>query len=159
MACQAAFGDLKEEIQENLKQYRNKQPVLDLEQQLAGKLVNVKVMDTLKHKGSIALQYLTVINTMLTVPGITVKAEYQCWINAINVMTVFCPPVSDGNDDIYKSGPPAKQPRHVLEDDTEIALHQAMESVRCNICGMELLAWKADLLNYAEICHRTVVQG
>ncbi|KAL2812770.1 hypothetical protein BDW59DRAFT_167733 [Aspergillus cavernicola] len=83
---------------------------------------------------------------MLTVPGITVEAEYQRRINAINAMTAFCPveegrptprpmrsgrrPVSDGDDDIYESGPPAKRPRHVLEDDTEIALHQAMESVR-----------------------------
>lgn len=274
MACQAAFGDLEEEvlsnhhsklrekqevlteqtveakrkyniavrelrnekqrqrnrqIRENLKRYRNEQPVLDLERQLAGKLVDAKVMDTLEHKGSMAPQHLTVIDTTLTVPGITVEAEYQRRINAINAMTAFCPveegrptprpmrsgrrPVSDGDDDIYESGPPAKRPRHVLEDDTEIALHQAMESVRvknreerptvcflclgnpnlplkgriakyktpgsltrhflrkhvnppwptkgveCNICGMELLARKADLLNHAEICHGTVVRG
>ncbi|KAL4912623.1 hypothetical protein BDW62DRAFT_214876 [Aspergillus aurantiobrunneus] len=101
----AAFGDLeegvlsyhhsklreKQEIRENLKQYRNKQPVLDLEQQLAGKLVDAKVMDTLEHKGSMAPQHLTVINTMQTIPGITVEAEYQHRINVINAMTAFCP--------------------------------------------------------------------
>ncbi|KAL2822549.1 hypothetical protein BJX63DRAFT_417606 [Aspergillus granulosus] len=65
-------------------------------------------------------------------------------INAINAITVFCPveegrptprtaqscrrPVPDDDDDEF--GAPAKRQRHVLEDDTEIALRQAMESVR-----------------------------
>lgn len=65
--------------------------MLDLEQQLARKLVDIKIIDTLEHKDSIAPQHLTVINTMLTVPGITVKAEYQHQINTINTITAFCP--------------------------------------------------------------------
>lgn len=37
------------------------------------------------------LQHLMVIDATLTMLGATVEAEYQCWINAINAMTVFCP--------------------------------------------------------------------
>ena len=112
-----------------------------------------------------------------------------------------------------KPCPPFKWQRHLLEDDTEIALCQAIQSVRiksqgqrpkicflclgnpnlplkdrivehatsgsltrhflrkhvnppwpargieCNICGMELLERKTDLLNHAERCHGTVVRG
>ncbi|KAL4920389.1 hypothetical protein BDW62DRAFT_209196 [Aspergillus aurantiobrunneus] len=43
-----------QKIQENLKYYKNKQPVINLEQQLAGKVVNTKVIDTLEHKSSMA---------------------------------------------------------------------------------------------------------
>ncbi|KAL4861381.1 hypothetical protein BDV12DRAFT_208056 [Aspergillus spectabilis] len=183
-----------QQIQENLEQYRNEQHVIDLEQQLAGKLVDTKVMDALEHKGFMPPQHLMMIDAMLTMPGATIEAELQRQINAINVMAAFCPQ------------------QHILED-TEVALCQAMESVRvksqkqrpmicflclgnpnlplkdrianhktpgsltrhflrkhinppwpargvdCNICGIELLAQKADLLNHAELCHGTVVRG
>ncbi|KAL2810116.1 hypothetical protein BDW59DRAFT_155642, partial [Aspergillus cavernicola] len=212
-------------IRENLKRYRNEQPVIDLERQLAGKLVITKVMDTLEHKGSMAPQHLMVIDTMLTMPGATLEAEYQRRINTINAMTAFCPveegrptprpsqsrrrPVPDDDEPC----PPAKRQQYLAEDETEIALHQAIESVRitsegqrpricflclgnpnlplkdrlakhttpgsltrhflrkhvnppwpargveCNVCGMELLEQKADLLNHAETCHGTVVRG
>ncbi|KAL4923019.1 DUF3435 domain-containing protein [Aspergillus undulatus] len=214
-------------IRENLERYRNEQPVIDLERQLAGKLVDTKVMDALEHKGFMPPQHLMMIDAMLTMPGATIEAELQRRIKAINAMTAFCP-VEEGrptprpiqscrrpglDDDIDESGPPAKRQRHVLEDDTAIALRQAMESVRvknreerpticflclgnpnlplkdrianyktpgsltrhflrkhvnppwpargieCNVCGIELLARKADLLNHAEFCHGTVVRG
>ncbi|KAL4744655.1 hypothetical protein BDW72DRAFT_208845 [Aspergillus terricola var. indicus] len=69
----------------------NKQPVIDIKQQLAGKLVNTKVINTLEHKSSMALQHLAVINALLTMPGTTLEAE---------------------------------------NDDTKIALRQAMEFVK-----------------------------
>ena len=48
-------------------------------------------MDTLKHKSFMPPQHLMVIDATLTIPDATLKAEYQHWINTINVMTVFCP--------------------------------------------------------------------
>ncbi|KAL2812560.1 hypothetical protein BDW59DRAFT_176957 [Aspergillus cavernicola] len=54
----------------------NKQPIINLEQQLAGKLVITKIIDTLEHKGSMAPQYLMVINTMLTMLDTILEAEY-----------------------------------------------------------------------------------
>ncbi|KAF9884017.1 hypothetical protein FE257_002405 [Aspergillus nanangensis] len=38
-------------IRENLERYRNEQPVIDLERQLASKLIDTKVMGTLEQKG------------------------------------------------------------------------------------------------------------
>jgi hypothetical protein len=135
-------------IRENLERYRNEQPVIDLERQLAGKLVNTKMMDTLAHKSSMAPQHLAVIDALLTMPGTTLEAECQRWIAAINALTAFCPveegrptprtnrsyrrPVPDDDDDGF--GTPVKQQRQTLEDDTEIALRQAsycMETRNC----------------------------
>lgn len=213
------------QVQENLKQYKNEQPVIDLEQQLAGKLIDMKVMDTLEHKSFIPPQHLMVIDATLTMPGATLEAEYQRWINMINAMTAFCL-VEEGRPapwpiqscqwpvpDDDKPCPPAKRQWCVLNDDTEITLCKAMESVwiknseewplicflclgnanlplkerilkyttpgslirhflqkhinppwpargvECNVCGMELLERKAELLNHAEWYHGTVVQG
>lgn len=213
-------------IRENLEWYRNEQPVIDVERQLAGKLVDTKVMGTLEHKGSMPPQHLMVIDTTLTMPGATLEAEYQRWVNAINAMVAFCPveegrptprliqpcrrPVPDNDDEPC---PATKRQRHLSEDDTEIALREAMESVRissrdkrpticflclgnanlplkdriakhatpgsltrhflrkhvnppwparglkCNVCRMQWLEHKADLLNHAEKCHGTVVRG
>jgi len=129
-------------IRENLERYRNEQPVIDLECQLAGKLVDTKVMGALEHKGSMPPQHLTVIDATLSMPGATLEAEYQRRINAINAMTAFCPveegrpmprssqsrcrPVPDNDEPC----PPAKRQQHFSEDETEITLRQAMESVR-----------------------------
>ncbi|KAJ5730173.1 uncharacterized protein N7483_004681 [Penicillium malachiteum] len=213
-----------QQIRENLEQYRNEQPVINLKRQLTGKLVNTKVIDTLEHKTSITSQHLALINTILTIPGATLEEE----INTINAITVFCsveegrptprtrqsyrrPLSGDGDDN--SSDTPIKQQRCVLEDITKITLRQAMESVRvkdlkerpticflylgnpnlplmeriakhatpgsltrhflrkhinppwpakgleCNICRMELLEQRADLLNHTELCHGTVVRG
>ena len=65
--------------------------MIDLEWQLAGKLVDIKVMNILEHKSFMPPQHLMVIDATLTIPDATLKAEYQHWINTINVMTVFCP--------------------------------------------------------------------
>jgi hypothetical protein len=48
-------------IQENLEWYKNKQPIINLELQLAGKLVDTKIMESLEHKGFMFPQHLIVI--------------------------------------------------------------------------------------------------
>jgi hypothetical protein len=129
-------------IRENLERYRNEQPVIDLERQLAGKLVDTKVMGALEHKGSMSSQHLMVVDTMLTVPGATLEAEYQRRIDAINAGTAFCS-VEEGRptpratqsrrlsaSDDDESCRPAKRQRHSVIDETDTVLHQAMESVR-----------------------------
>ncbi|KAB8079452.1 hypothetical protein BDV29DRAFT_187139 [Aspergillus leporis] len=45
-------------IQENLEWYKNKQPIINLELQLAGKLVDTKIMESLEHKGFMFPQHL-----------------------------------------------------------------------------------------------------
>ncbi|ODM16216.1 hypothetical protein SI65_08215 [Aspergillus cristatus] len=126
---------------ENLEQYRNEQPVIDLECQLAGKLVDTKVMGALEHKSFMPLQHLMVIDATLSMPGATLEAEYQHQINMINVMTVLCPieegqpmpqpsqsccrPVPDNDEPC----PPAKRQQHFSEDETEITLCQVTESI------------------------------
>ncbi|KAL4916002.1 hypothetical protein BDW62DRAFT_218975 [Aspergillus aurantiobrunneus] len=110
--------------------------------ELPGKLVNTKVMNTLEHKSSMAPQYLAVIDTLLTMPGTTLEAESQRRIDAINALTAFCPvekgrPIPRTNrscrrpvpDDDDETGTPVKRQRQVLDDDTKIALRQAMEFV------------------------------
>lgn len=129
-------------IRENLKRYKNEQLVIDLEQQLAGKLVDIKMMNALKHKSFMPPQHLMLIDAMLTMSGITLEAECQRRINAINTGTAFCGvkegrptrrstqsrrrPVSDDDS----SHPPAKRQRHSVEDEAEILLRQAIKSVR-----------------------------
>ncbi|KAL6233926.1 hypothetical protein BDW75DRAFT_251728, partial [Aspergillus navahoensis] len=122
--------------------HQNKQPVIDLEQQLAGKLVDAKVMGALERKGFMPLQQMLMIDTILSLPGTTLEAEYKRRIQAINTVTAFCG-VEEGHPtrrttqscrrplpDDDKSGPVAKRPQSSAEDETDIALRQAMESVR-----------------------------
>lgn len=131
-------------IRENLKRYKNEQPVIDLERQLAGKLVNTRVMGAFEHKSFMPSQHLMLVDAMLTMPGSTLEAEHQRRINAINTGTAFCGvkegrptrrptqsrvrPVPDDDDSCSS----AKRQRHSMESETEteIALRQAMESVR-----------------------------
>ncbi|EDN04835.1 conserved hypothetical protein [Histoplasma mississippiense (nom. inval.)] len=128
-------------IRANLKRYRDEQPVIDVERQLAGKLVDTKVMETLEHKSFMPPEHLIMVDAILSMPGATVEAEYQRRINAINAMAAFCRieegrptlrptpsrrrAVPDGDDPC----PPAKRQRRSVEDDTEILLRQAMEAV------------------------------
>jgi Protein of unknown function (DUF3435) len=155
-------------IRENLERYKNEQPVIDLELQLAGKLVDTKVMEALEHKGFMPPEHLMVIDTMLTMPGATLEAEYQRRINAINAVTVFCG-VEEGRptprpaqsrrrpatDDV-NSCSPAKRQRHSVDDE----INQAIESVRikseeerpliCFLCvGDPKLPWTKRTKKYA----------
>jgi len=115
--------------------------LIDLEWQLAGKLVDTKIVGALGHKGFMPLQHLTVNNATLSMPDATLEAEYQCRINAINVITALCPvergavtrqpsqsrsrPVPDIDEPC-----PAKRQQQFSEGETEIVLRQVMESVR-----------------------------
>ena len=47
-------------------------------------------MEALEHKGFMPPEHLMVIDTMLTMPGAMLEAEYQRRINAINAVTAFC---------------------------------------------------------------------
>lgn len=129
-------------IRENLKRYRKEQPVIDLERQLAGKLVDAKVMGALERKGFMPPQQMLMIDAILTLPGTTLDAEYQRRIHAINTVTAFCGveegrptrqttqsrrrPVPDDDEPV----PVAKRYQTSAEDQTEYALRQAIESVR-----------------------------
>ncbi|KAF9884370.1 hypothetical protein FE257_001826 [Aspergillus nanangensis] len=128
-------------VRENLKRYRDEQPVIDLERQLTGKLVDTKIMGALEQKSSMPPQHLRVIDTILTIPGTTLETEYRRRIDAIAAMMAFCPaeegrptprtqpcrrPVPE-TDDSYR---PTKRQRDSVEEETEIALREAMESVQ-----------------------------
>ncbi|RAK88663.1 hypothetical protein BO79DRAFT_287674 [Aspergillus costaricaensis CBS 115574] len=125
------------QIRENLKRYRNEQPVIDLERQLAGKLVNTKVMDALEQRRSMPGQQMLMIDAILTMLGATLEAEQRRLINAINAVTAFCG-VEEGRPTRRPSGPgwrPApdcdeshasvKRRRICADDETELALRQA----------------------------------
>lgn len=63
-------------IWENLEWYKNKQLVIDLKQQLAGKLVDAKVMGALEWKGFMPPQQMLMIDAILSLPGTTLEVEY-----------------------------------------------------------------------------------
>ncbi|ODM15795.1 hypothetical protein SI65_08635 [Aspergillus cristatus] len=127
-------------IRENLERYKNEQPVIDLERQLAGKLVGTKVMGALEQKGFMPPQQMMMIDAILTMPGTTLEAQHRRRINAINAVTGFCGveegrptrrtiqsrrrPVPDNDE----SCPLAKRQQSSVEGETEIALRYAMES-------------------------------
>jgi hypothetical protein len=50
--------------------------LLDNILQLVGKPVNTSVMEALEHKGFMPLERQMVIDTTLTMPGVTLEAEY-----------------------------------------------------------------------------------
>lgn len=86
-------------MRENLERYKNDQPVDDSEQQLAGKIVDEEVIGALQQTGYMTPQHMMLIDTILTSPGVTVEAEHQRRIAAINAVVAFCdveegPPIS-----------------------------------------------------------------
>lgn len=116
--------------------------MIDLERQLAGKLVDAKVMGALERKGFMPQQQMLMVDTILSLPGTTLEAEYERRIQAINSVTAFCG-MEEGRPacrttqscrrslpDDDESGPVSKWHQSSAEDKTEIALRQAMESVR-----------------------------
>lgn len=104
----------QQRIWDNLERYRNEQPVIDLECQLAEKLVDTKVVGALEYKGFMSLQCLMVIDATLSMPGATLEAEYQRRINIINAMIAFCP-VEEGR-------PSQSRCRPVPDDDEPVLL-------------------------------------
>ncbi|KAH8706052.1 hypothetical protein BGW36DRAFT_422574 [Talaromyces proteolyticus] len=128
-------------IRENLKRYREEQPVIDVECQLAGMMIGTKVRETLEHQNAMSAQHLRLIERMMTVPGKTLEAEYQRRIQAIDAGTAYCG-VEEGRptrrtiqprrpppDDEESSGPVAKRPRCSVEEKTDNALSRAIKSV------------------------------
>lgn len=87
------------------------------------------------------LARLTVIDTILTKPGVTTEAEYQRRINTINAVTTFCY-VEEGRPtprliqslsqpvaDEYPSCPSTKRPRQT-DNKIEAVLREAKETVQ-----------------------------
>ncbi|EDN07431.1 conserved hypothetical protein [Histoplasma mississippiense (nom. inval.)] len=129
------------QIRENLERYKNEQPVIDLERQLAGKLVDTKVMDTFEHEAFMPPEHLMFVDCVLTMPGANLEAEYQRRINTINAGVAFCgveegrpsrrPTQTRGRPTVDDDPcPPTKRQRCSVKDNTEVLLHQAMESVQ-----------------------------
>ncbi|KAE8374982.1 hypothetical protein BDV26DRAFT_268992 [Aspergillus bertholletiae] len=77
-------------VRENLKRYKNEQPVIDSERQLSGKLVDEEVMGALERTGYMTPQLMTLIDTILTMPGATIEQEYRRRISAINAVIAVC---------------------------------------------------------------------
>ena len=77
-------------VRENLERYKDEQPVIDSERQLAGKLVDEEVMGALERTGYMTPQHMMLIDTVLTMPGSTIEKEYQRRIAAINAVIAFC---------------------------------------------------------------------
>ncbi|KAL4865177.1 hypothetical protein BDV12DRAFT_175034 [Aspergillus spectabilis] len=77
-------------VRENLERYKNEQPVIDSERQLAGKLLDEEVKGALERTGYISPQHMILMDTVLTMPGSTVEKEYQRRIAAINAVIAFC---------------------------------------------------------------------
>ncbi|OJD27370.1 hypothetical protein ACJ73_01234 [Blastomyces percursus] len=94
-------------IRENLERYKNEQPVIDLERQLAGKLVDTKVMGTFEHEAFMPPEHLMFVDCILTMPGASIEAEDQRRINTIDAGVAFC---------AVEEGRPSRRP--AVDDDT-----------------------------------------
>ncbi|KAL3429358.1 hypothetical protein BDV09DRAFT_190204 [Aspergillus tetrazonus] len=55
---------------------KNKQPVIDSERQLSGRLLDSEVKGVLERTRYMTLQHMILIDTILTAPGSTVEKEY-----------------------------------------------------------------------------------
>lgn len=77
-------------IRENLERYKNEQPVIDSERQLSGKVVDEDVMGALQRTGYMTLQHMTLIDSILTMPGTTIEKEYERRIATINAVIAVC---------------------------------------------------------------------
>jgi hypothetical protein len=75
---------------ENLERYKNEQPVIDSERQLSGKMVDAEVKVALERTGYMTPQHMTLIDTVLTMPGTTTEEEYGRRIAAINAVVAVC---------------------------------------------------------------------
>ncbi|EEA23683.1 hypothetical protein TMatcc_006763 [Talaromyces marneffei ATCC 18224] len=159
-------------IRENLDRYRNEQPVIDLECQLAGLMVTPRVKKTLQDRDLMSAQHLAFIDCMMAIPGKTLDVEYQRRIAAIDAGTVFCG-VEEGRPTRQAAQSPrrpapddkdshcsAKRQRVVVKEETDNALCHAIDSVRvtsredrptiCFICvGNPNIPLKARIAKYA----------
>lgn len=77
-------------MQENLKRYKSEQPVIDSKGQLLGKVIDEGVVGALQQSEYMTREHMVLIDTILTLLGPTIEAEYHCWITAINAIVSFC---------------------------------------------------------------------
>ncbi|PYH75799.1 hypothetical protein BO82DRAFT_409090 [Aspergillus uvarum CBS 121591] len=128
-------------VRENLVRYKNEQPVIDSERQLAGKVVDEECMGALERTGYMTPQHIILIDTILTMPGSTVEKEYQRRIAAINAVITFCD-VEEGfptrrpkatqkrpATNNLPSAPPAKRQERPSPEDGKTTLSLAFASV------------------------------
>ncbi|KAJ5542729.1 hypothetical protein N7535_005153 [Penicillium sp. DV-2018c] len=136
-------------IRENLERYKNEQPVIDSERQLSGKVVDEEVMGALQRTGYTTPQHMTLIDSVLTMPGTTVEKEYERRIAAINAVIAVCdaeegapsrPPVPQKRTADAADMPPAaplhKRQQSVPSDESGDTFSQAIASV-CVKCPGE----------------------
>ncbi|KAL4861811.1 hypothetical protein BDV12DRAFT_190834 [Aspergillus spectabilis] len=128
-------------VRENLERYKNEQPVIDCERQLAGKLLDDEVKGALERTGYITPQHMILLDNILSMPGATVEKEYQRRIAAINAVIAFCD-VEEGSPtrrpnpaqkrpamDSLSSAPSAKRQRCPSSDGPQTTMSQAIASV------------------------------
>lgn len=133
------------QVRENLERYKNEQPVIDSERQLAGKVVDEEVIGALQQTGYMTPQHMMLIDTILTMPGATIEAEYSRPIAAINAVIAFCDveegaplrpiqsrkrPTTDAVTSTH-----AKRQECSQEDADVVTLHQAIASVQISSPG------------------------
>ncbi|KAJ5682147.1 hypothetical protein N7462_005312 [Penicillium macrosclerotiorum] len=71
-------------IRENLERYKNN------ERQLSGKVVDKEVIGALQRTSYITPQHITLIDSILTMPGTTATKEYERRIAVIHAVIVVC---------------------------------------------------------------------
>ncbi|KAJ5267492.1 hypothetical protein N7478_010477 [Penicillium angulare] len=98
-------------IRENLERYKEEQPVIDSERQLAGKVVDEEVMGALQRTGYMTPQHMTLIDSVLTMPGKTVEKETERRIAAINAVIAVC----DAEEGAPSRPPPQKRPLDAVD--------------------------------------------
>ena len=129
-------------IRENLERYKNEQPVIDSERQLSGKMVDEEVKVALESTGYMTPQHMTLIDTVLTMPGATTEKEYERRIAAINAVMAVCdaeegapslPRTTQKRSveaiDMSPADPVPKRQRPTNSDAKDNALSQAIASV------------------------------
>ncbi|RHZ58146.1 DUF3435 domain-containing protein [Aspergillus thermomutatus] len=128
-------------VRENLERYKNEQPVIDCERQLAGKFLDDEVKGALERTGYMTPQHMILLDNILSMPGATVEKEYQRRIAAINAVIAFCD-VEEGSPtrrpnpaqkrpamDSLSSAPSAKRQRCLSSDGPQTTISQAIASV------------------------------
>ncbi|EAW11473.1 uncharacterized protein ACLA_091710 [Aspergillus clavatus NRRL 1] len=128
-------------VRENLERYKNEQPVIDSERQLAGKVVDEEVMGALERTGYMTPQHMTLIDTLLTMPGPTVEKEYQRRIAAINAIITFCD---------VEEGSPTKRPKMTQKrrERPHFPLQLRLFALKLNISGRRFVSFALGILVY-----------
>jgi hypothetical protein len=128
-------------VRENLVRYKNEQPVIDCERQLAGKFLDDEVKGALEQTGYMTPQHMILIDNVLSIPGSTIEKEYQRRIAAIKAVVAFCD-VEEGSPtrrlnaaqkrpamDALSSAPSAKRQNCLSPTKQNASLSQAIASV------------------------------